>query len=107
MLEIVRYQREDGVEPYTEWYRRLRDAVAKAAIGKRLRRVEVGNFGDCKPLGEGVSEMRIDTGPGYRVYFGMRGTLMVILLCGGDKHSQDRDIARAKTFWADWKRRQP
>ena len=107
MIEIVRYQQEDGEEPYTEWFRRLRDAVAKASIGKRLRRVEAGNLGDCKPVGDGVSELRIDTGPGYRIYFGMRRTVMVILLCGGDKSSQHRDIERAKTFWADWKRRQP
>jgi putative addiction module killer protein len=105
--EIVRYRREDGFEPYTEWFRRLRDTAAKTSIGKRLRRVEVGNFGDCKPVGEGVSELRIDTGPGYRIYFGLRGSVMVILLCGGDKSSQDRDIEKAKTFWADWKRRQP
>lgn len=107
MTEIVRYQREDGVEPYTEWFRRLHDAKAKTSIGKRLRRVEAGNFGDCKPVGEGVSELRIDFGPGYRIYFGQRGTVLVILLCGGEKSTQDRDIAKAKSFWADWKRRQP
>ncbi|HEX7730458.1 MAG TPA: type II toxin-antitoxin system RelE/ParE family toxin [Terracidiphilus sp.] len=106
MFEIVRYQREDGSEPYTEWFRRLRDVMAKVNIGKRLRRVQVGNFGDCKPVGEGVSELRIDTGPGYRVYIGLRGSTMVILLCGGDKSSQNRDLERAKSFWADWKRRQ-
>jgi putative addiction module killer protein len=107
VYEIVRYQREDGIEPYTEWFRRLRDATVKTIIGKRLRRVETGNLGDCKLVGEGVSELRIDFGPGYRIYFGLRGTVLVVLLCGGDKGSQDRDIERAKTFWADWKRRQP
>lgn len=107
MFEIVRYQREDGGEPYTEWFRRLRDAAAKTSIGRRLRRVETGNFGDCKPVGEGVSELRIDFGPGYRIYFGLRGTVLVVLLCGGDKSSQDRDIATAKAYWAEWKRRQP
>jgi putative addiction module killer protein len=106
VIEIVRYQREDGTEPYTEWFRKLSDAAAKMSIGKRLRRVEVGNLGDCKPVGQGVSELRIDFGPGYRIYFGMRGTVMVILLCGGDKSSQDRDIPKAKAYWADWRRRQ-
>lgn len=106
MYEIARYVREDGVEPYTEWFRRLRDAVAKANIGSRLRRVEEGNFGDCKPVGEGVSELRVNFGPGYRIYFGLRGTVMVVLLCGGDKSSQSRDIVTAKAYWAEWKRRQ-
>jgi putative addiction module killer protein len=107
VYEIVRYQREDGVEPYTEWFRRLRDVTAKTSIGKRLRRVELGNFGDCKPVGDGVSKLRIDIGPGYRIYFGVRGTFMVILLCAGDKSSQSRDIEHAREYWIDWKRRQP
>lgn len=107
MHEIVRYQREDGLEPYTEWFRRLRDIEAKTSIGKRLRRIEAGNLGDCKSVGEGVSELRFDIGPGYRIYFGLHGKVLVILLCGGDKRSQDRDIEKAKSFWADWKERQP
>jgi putative addiction module killer protein len=106
VFEVVRYQRDDGSEPYTEWFRRLRDVTAKTSIGKRLRRVQVGNLGDCKPVGEGVSELRVDMGPGYRIYIGVRGSTMVVLLCGGDKSSQSRDIERAKAFWADWKRRQ-
>ncbi|MGH9606070.1 MAG: type II toxin-antitoxin system RelE/ParE family toxin [Terracidiphilus sp.] len=106
MTEIVRYKHENGTEPYTEWFRKLRDVRAKANIIARLHRVESGNFGDHKPVGEGVSELRIDIGAGYRVYFGTNGAVMVILLCGGDKSSQDRDIEKAKTFWADWKRRQ-
>jgi putative addiction module killer protein len=107
VFEIVRYQREDGTEPYTEWFGRLRDEKAAAKILTRLHRIESGNLGDHKSVGEGVSELRIDVGAGYRVYFGMRDAVMVILLCGGDKNSQERDIARAKKFWVDWKRRQP
>jgi putative addiction module killer protein len=80
---------------------------AKANIAMRLRRIEAGNFGDSKPVGEGVNELRIYTGPGYRVYYGMHGALLVILLCGGDKARQSKDIVRAKKFWAEWKRRQP
>ncbi len=106
MIQVVRYQREDGLEPYTEWFRKLRDAKAKESIAVRLRRLEAGNFGDCKSVGDGVNELRIDVGPGYRVYCGIHGNLLVILLCGGDKRTQSTDIAKAKTLWTEWKRRQ-
>lgn len=107
MIEIGRYRREDGVEPYTEWFRKLRDTAAKVSIASRLRRIEAGNFGDCKPVGEGVSELRIHIGPGYRIYYGQHGSMMVILLCGGEKGSQARDVVKAKTLWAEWRQRQP
>lgn len=107
MIQIVRYQQEDGTEPYTDWLRKLRDGVARIAVAMRLRHLESGNFGDCSPVGEGVSELRIHTGPGYRIYFGRQGNLLVILLTGGNKSSQASDIARAKSLWAEWKRRQP
>ena len=107
MIELIRYQQEDGREPYTEWFRSLRDRLAMARIAARLRQVESENFGDCKPVGEGVTELRIDVGAGYRVYCGRHGRGWVILLCGGDKDSQTKDIARAKALWADWKRRKP
>lgn len=71
-----------------------------------MLRVEAGNFGDCEPVGDGVTELRIHVGAGYRVYFGRHGKTVVILLCGGDKGSQAADIKRAKDYWADWKRRQ-
>ncbi len=67
--------------------------------------LSAGNFGDCKPLGEGVSELRVDIGTGYRVYYGKHGQSLIILLCGGDKGSQPADITRAKAYWANWKRR--
>lgn len=80
----------------------LRDLKAKAVIQKRLTRVGLGNFGDYKSVGEGVYELRIDFGPGYRVYFGNDGDTVVILLCGGDKSTQANDIRRAQALWAEY-----
>lgn len=81
---------------YTTWFNDLRDVRAKAKIDVRIRRLSLGNFGDIKPVGDGVSELRIDYGPGYRVYLTQRGPVVVILLVGGDKSSQKRDIRDAK-----------
>jgi putative addiction module killer protein len=83
---------------YARWFKALRDLQAKARIDARIRRLSLGNPGDVKPVGEGVSEMRIDHGPGYRVYFTKVGSAVVILLCGGDKGSQARDIEAARTM---------
>ena len=88
---------------FTDWLETLRDRQARVRIQARLLRLSRGNPGDVKPVGEGVSEMRIDYGPGYRVYFIRRGPVVVVLLCAGDKDSQDRDIALAKTIAAQWK----
>ncbi len=88
---------------FDRWLVGLRDRQARARIAARIRRLSLGNPGDVKPVGEGLSEMRIDYGPGYRVYFMQRGPLVVLLLCGGDKSSQERDIALAKTIAAQWK----
>ena len=82
-------------EVFTAWFTGLRDQQARARIRVRIDRLSLGNPGDVKPVGSGVSEMRINYGPGYRLYFVSRGTTVVILLCGGDKRSQDRDIAQA------------
>jgi putative addiction module killer protein len=82
-------------EIFARWLAGLRDGRARARVNARIRRLSVGNPGDVKPVGEGVSEMRIDYGPGYRVYFVQRGAALVILLAGGDKRTQDRDIAKA------------
>lgn len=80
---------------FSTWFDGLRDREARARITVRIRRLSLGNPGDVKSVGKGVSELRVDYGPGYRVYFTRRGNALVILLCGGDKRSQDRDIARA------------
>jgi putative addiction module killer protein len=85
---------------FAEWLAGLRDSRARARITMRLDRIEDGNFGDAKSIGGGVSELRIDYGSGYRVYFTRRGKAVVILLCGGDKGSQSQDIVRAKALAA-------
>ena len=82
-------------ERYAKWFARLRDRTARARIDVRIRRLTLGNAGDTRPVGEGVSELRIDYGPGYRVYFVRRGEALVILLAGGDKSTQDRDVPAA------------
>lgn len=91
-------------DTFLHWIDGLRDLRAKAIIMKRLDRVIAGNSGDVKLVGQGVSELRIDYGPGYRVYFMELGGIMIILLCGGDKSTQDRDIRRAKTMAIDLRR---
>ena len=106
MIELLRYQREDGREPFTEWLESVRDKMAQARIRIRLRQLEAGNYGDSVPVGEGVIELRVHVGAGYRVYCGRYGSSIVLLLCGGDKASQAPDIKRAKALWLEWKRRQ-
>ncbi|MDR2092738.1 MAG: type II toxin-antitoxin system RelE/ParE family toxin [Azoarcus sp.] len=83
-------------EGFAAWRAALRDRVAKAAIRRRIRRMEMGNPGDVKPVGDGVSEARVDVGAGYRLYFTMRDRTIIFLLCGGDKSTQKQDIAAAK-----------
>jgi putative addiction module killer protein len=81
---------------YAVWFQTLRDRTAKGRIAARIERVQLGNFGDTKSVGDGVRELRMDFGPGFRVYFTQRGERIILLLCGGDKSSQQRDIARAR-----------
>ncbi len=92
MTTIIEVRQTDV---FAAWFAGLRDHEARARILARIRRLSLGNPGDARPVGGGVSEMRIDYGPGYRVYFVRRGPVLVVLLCGGDKRTQDRDIARA------------
>ena len=83
-------------DEYLRWFEGLRDRAAQFRIGARIRRVSLGNYGDIKPVGEGVAELRIQFGPGYRVYLTQRGDTVIILLAGGDKSTQRRDIERAQ-----------
>ena len=100
------YETRDGIQPLMDWLRGLRDQKARIAVRVRLDRMHLGNFGECEPVGEGVSEMKLHLGPGYRVYFGMIGKTIVLLLCGGAKKSQDKDIRRALEFFRDHKQRE-
>jgi len=107
MQRILHYTTTDGRDVFQTWLDGLRDQTAKARILVRLNRLAAGNAGDCKPVGNGVQELRIHYGPGYRVYFGYAGSEMVLLLCGGDKQRQSVDIEQAKVFWAEFQRRSP
>jgi len=103
---VLVYQTREGRLPFDEWLRDLDDQNAVARVLARIGRVRRGNLGDCKPAGKGVSELRVDYGPGYRVYFGQKGHTLVVLLCGGDKRTQGRDIALAQVYWADYQQRE-
>ena len=105
MYEVRRYRTSDGKVVLSDWLRSLRDAKARITIDRRIIRMELGNFGDHKFCRDGVWEMRIDVGPGYRVYYALAGTTVVLLLLGGDKRTQDADISRAEEYWRDWQRR--
>lgn len=103
--ELRIYITTEGREPFNERLNSLRDQTARAKIRVRLDRVSLGNFGDYHAVGSGVQELRIDYGPGYRVYFGQEGTTIVLLLCGGDKHTQSKDIEAAKRYWSEYRSR--
>lgn len=104
--QIKNYQTADGRSSFEEWLGSLRDLKATVKIEKRLQRVKLGNLGDYRSVGEGVGELKIDYGPGYRVYFGQIGSTIVLLLCGGDKSTQEQDILKAKEYWRDYERRE-
>jgi len=101
--KLLLYETVDGKCPWHEWFNELKDRKAQAALDARLLRLQRGQFGDCKRIGAGVSELRVHHGPGYRIYFGRDGDSLVVLLCGGSKRTQKRDIARAKAYWTDYR----
>jgi putative addiction module killer protein len=97
------YETDSGKRPFNEWLDDLKDPMTRARVRARLDRVATGNFGDAKSVGDGVFELRFTVGAGIRVYYGLDGDTLVVLLLGGDKSSQDKDIVRAKQFWVDYK----
>lgn len=103
--KIVHYIASDGKSVFQQWFRVLKDGMAKFIITQRLIRAKQGNFGDTKPIGDGAHEMRIKHGPGYRVYYANDGDTIIVLLCGGDKSTQDKDIKQAKEYWSTYKKK--
>ena len=105
MFDIQDYLSPEGFDPYAAWLAELADRQARARVLVRVLRMAAGNFGDCKPLQGGVWELRIDYGPGYRVYYAQAGKRLILLLAGGDKRKQQADIATAIERWNDWQHR--
>jgi putative addiction module killer protein len=104
MIEVVEYQTEDGKRPFAVWFAYLTTPAA-LKVRTAVARLENENFSNVKPVGRGVSECKINFGPGYRVYFGMDGDVLLVLLGGGTKKQQNRDIQNAQKHWADYKER--
>ena len=105
MIEVRHYVTRAGTDVFDDWLSKLADTCAQAKVAARINRLAAGNFGDCKPLRQGLCEMRIDWGPGYRVYYATLGSVCVLLLCVGDKRKQSSDIDRALEFLRDYKQR--
>ena len=103
--EIIYYEDISGEMPAYEWLEKLKDKTTRVIIKGRIRRLEVGNFGHTRSIGEGLIELKIDYGPGYRVYLGFDGDTIVVILAAGDKSNQPKDIANAKVRWRDYKER--
>ena len=101
--ELEIYRTPKGQEPYTQWFESISDRKTLTRIEARIDRIQSGNLGDHKSIGAGVFELRLEFGSGYRVYFGQISNSIVLLLCGGDKSSQVRDIKRAKAYWREYK----
>jgi putative addiction module killer protein len=102
--QILIYADERGNEPFSVWIHNLKDISGRKRIFTRIDRLRYGNYGDCEPVGEGVSELRMHFGPGYRVYFAEKGNTIIILLCGGDKGDQKQCIKNAKLYWKEYQK---
>ena len=107
MFDLIHYADSDGKDHFGRWLESLSDVQAQARVSARLIRLHRGNFGDCRAVGEGVWEIRIDWGPGYRVYYAIAGKQAILLCEGGDKRTQATDIQRAIARWKDWQQRRP
>ena len=105
-IDIELYQTASGKRPFEIWIKDIKEIHTRAKILTRIDRLKFGNFGDCKTLQEGISELRIHYGPGIRVYYGKIGNKVILLLCGGDKSSQEKDIAKAKEYLKDYRSRE-
>ncbi len=105
MYTVDDYLTDDGHDPFKEWLADLADRQARARVLVRVQRMAAGNFGDCKPVADGVWELRIDHGAGYRVYYAKAGKKLLLILAGGDKRKQQADIETALEFWKNWNRR--
>jgi len=101
--QIKIYETSTGKRPFDVWLQGLKDQKTQVAVDMRIERIKLGNFGLCKSLGDGVYELKIDFGPGYRVYFGKIGLRVILLLCAGNKQSQQKDIAKSKKYFQDFK----
>jgi putative addiction module killer protein len=106
MFEIRHFLTRRDIDVFGDWLERLRDTKALIAIDRRVARTQIGNFGDHKFCRDGVWELRIDVGQGYRLYYGLAGAKIVLLLCGGDKRTQSADIRRARLYWQEWQERE-
>ena len=104
-MEIRVYVSRDGKKPFVAWIKKLRDQRARDRIHNQIDRLRLGNTGDFKSIGNGIYELRIHYGPGYRIYFGQTGKQIILLLCGGNKASQQQDVNRAKQYWQEYRRR--
>lgn len=105
MIEVREYRTADGHQPFADWIQGLRDAEARKRVVARVLRMQAGNRGDWRGIGAGLFELRVDHGPGYRLYCGQDGETLVLLLCAGDKRTQTQDIERAHEYWKDYQQR--